>query len=586
MATKQTEDPIVHTPANEAGVLSRDDSRGIPDVQLDFKAVQRSFSFWAIIVGLGITMWLAALENSVITTAAPAILADIPLGGNWIWMTNAFWLSSAAFQPLLSQFANIFGRRWLTLFVIAIYTLGSGICGGSSSGRMLITGRAVQGMGSGGILLAFGAYFRLLVLEDVELTCYDYTDTIVSDMVPLRYRGNYIAIILLIYSIGSTMGALIGGLIVQHTSWRWVFYINLPVGGVSLLIMIIFLRVKHKKDTSWKNQLKRIDVVGNGILMGGSVSMLVALTYAGTRYSWSSWKTLVPLLIGFSAFVLFGIFEASRLAPLEPVMAPRLFANRTSVITAINTFLFNVILYWVIFFLPVYYQAVQLLSPTRAGINLIPISLLGVPSAAAAAVAVVRWGKYKIIHLLGFALFTIGLGLFTLLDETTPVGEWAGFDFVGPIGGGLLLNTQLLAFQAPVSEADQAAATGTWNFIRTLGGVWGVAIPAAIFSNRVDSLIAAGAISDPMACKLLAGGGAYQFASAALIKSFSPIVQAEVRAVYRLAIQRIFAICIAFSGFAWCLCLFEKDFPLRTELVTEYGLEVDENKLSKEEATS
>jgi len=145
-------------------------------------------------------MWLAALETSVITTAASVILADIPLGGNWIWMTNALWLSSAAFQPLLSQ-PNIFGRRWLILFVIAIYTLGSGICSGSNSGRMLITGRAVQGMGSGGILLAFGAYLRLLVLRHVGLTCYDHTDTIVSDMVPLRYRGNYIAIILLIYGL-------------------------------------------------------------------------------------------------------------------------------------------------------------------------------------------------------------------------------------------------------------------------------------------------------------------------------------------------------------------------------------------------
>ena len=395
---------------------------------------------------------------------------------------------------------------------------------------------------------------------------------VVSDLVPLRYRGNYIAIILLIYSIGTTMGAFIGGVIVQHVSWRWVFYINLPLGGASLLIMFLFLHVNYKRDTSWINRLKRIDVVGNGILMGGTVSMLIALTYAGTRYPWSSWHTLVPLLLGFAAFFLFGAFEASHFAPSEPVMPPRLFATRTSVIIAINTFLFTAVVYWAIFFLPVYFQSVQLLSPTHAGVNIIPVSLLGVPSAAAAAAAVSRWGTYKAIHLLGFTLFTIGMGLFSLLDEHSPVGEWVGFDFTGPIGAGLLLNTQLPAFQAPVSEKDQAAATGTWSFIRTLGSVWGVAIPAAIFANRVDTLVAGGAISNPLAAKLLVGGGAYQYASAAFVEKFPTAIQIEIRAVYRLAIQRVFAIGIAFSGAAFLLCLFEKDIPLRTELVTEYGL--------------
>lgn len=122
----------------------------------DFEVVRKSFSFWAIIVGLGITMWLAALENSVITTAAPAILADIPMGDNWIWLTNAFFLASAAFQPLLGQLANLFGRRWTTLSVVALFMLGSGVCGGATNQAGLIAGRAVQGIGSGGILMAFG----------------------------------------------------------------------------------------------------------------------------------------------------------------------------------------------------------------------------------------------------------------------------------------------------------------------------------------------------------------------------------------------------------------------------------------------
>ena len=126
--------------------------------EANFQAVQRSFSFWAIIVGLGVTLLLAALENTVLTTAAPVILADIPLHDDWIWLTNAFFLASAAFQPLLGQLANLWGRRWTTMSVIALFMLGSGVCGGARNGATLITGRTIQGLGSGGILQAFGTY--------------------------------------------------------------------------------------------------------------------------------------------------------------------------------------------------------------------------------------------------------------------------------------------------------------------------------------------------------------------------------------------------------------------------------------------
>lgn len=386
-----------------------DDADAINVGANDFNKVRKSFGFWAIIIGLGITLWLAALENSVLTTAAPAILDDIPMGDNWVWLTNAFFLSSAAFQPLLGQLSNLFGRRPLTLGVVALFIIGSGICGGANNSTQLIVGRAIQGIGSGGIGVAL--------------------DTVVSDLVPLRYRGNYIAVILLIYSIGTTTGALIGGVIVDHISWRWCFWINLPIGGVSLAITFAFLHVHHRRDTHWIDRLKRVDVVGNVILMGGTTSMLIAIAYAGTRYSWGSWHTLVPLLLGFAIIFLFGVFESSsslgltKIAPRDPVMPPHMFPTATSVIIGINTFLYTAVVYWAIFFTPVYFQSVQLVSATRAGIDIIPISLLGVPSAAAAGVVITRWGRYKAIHLLGFALFTLGMGLWTLLDENSPTGE-------------------------------------------------------------------------------------------------------------------------------------------------------------------
>ena len=374
------------------------------------------------------------------------------------------------------------------------------------------------------------------------------------------------------------MGAFVGGVIVDHASWRWVFYINLPVGAISILIMFFFLNVQYQSGLSIVERVKRIDFVGNGLLIGGSTSMLIALTYAGTRYPWSSWETLAPLIIGFASFFAFGVFESSRFAPMEPVIPKRLFNNRTSIILGVHTFIFYIIIYWAIFFLPVYFQAVKLATPTKAGINVIPVALLGVPTSAAAAVAVSRWGRYKIIHILGFALFSMGLALFSRLDEHSPTAEWVGYMFTSPLGAGLLLNTQLPAFQAPVPEADQAIATGCWNFIKTLGSVWGVAIPAAIFANRIDTLVAGGAISNPTAVRMMIDGGAYQFASAHFVHSFPLEVQAEIVAVYRMAIQRVFLVAIAFSGAACLLCLFEKDVVLRVSLITDYGLKESKRK--------
>ncbi|KAI0890576.1 major facilitator superfamily domain-containing protein [Annulohypoxylon maeteangense] len=527
---------------------------------------ERSFRFWAIIVGLGITTLLGALENTVIVTAAPSILAELPLGDNWVWVTNAFFLCSAAFQPFLGQLCNVFGRRWVTLCIVVIFILGSGICGGATTGNMLIAGRAVQGVGSGGIAMVF--------------------DIIVSDLVPLRRRGNYIAVILIIYSIGTTLGPFIGGAIADTGNWRWVFYINLPVGGVSFATLFFFLHVNYSREQDWVARLKRIDYLGNAILVASSAAILVALTYAGTRYAWSSWHTLVPLLLGFAGFCLFFIFETSRWAPQEPVIPARLFTNRTSIIVAINTFLNSALVYWSLFFLPVYFQSVQLASPSRAGVCLIPLALFTIPSAAVGAALLSRLGKYKMIHIVGFSFFIIGRGLYTLLDETTPVGEWVVYQLLSGIGAGLLLNTLLPAFQAPLKESDQAAATASWNFIRTLGSVWGVAIPAAIFSNRVDVLIAENSVEDPLASSLLANGGAYQYASADFVEQFSPTVQTQIRAVYRQAILRVFVVSFAFIGLAWLLALFEKDVPLRKVLETEYGLEQKEEQATSTESLS
>ncbi|KAI9695815.1 MAG: hypothetical protein M1820_008409 [Bogoriella megaspora] len=520
-------------------------------------AFKPSFRLYAIVVGLGITNLLAALENTVVAIAAPVILTDLQLGVDYIWITNAFFLCSTALQPLFGQFCNVFGRRNVMFTVIAVFVLGSGICGGASTSGMLIAGRAVQGVGSGGIMLI--------------------SSIILSDLVPLRQRGNYSAILMSIFGIGSALGPFIGGAIVSSTTWRWVFYLNLPIGGAAFAILFVFLRVKYDKETLFWQKLKRIDLIGNGVLVASAVSILYALSYGGTRYLWQSWHTLVPLLLGFLGLFIFAWLQTTGLSA-EPLMPPRFFQRSTSIILAINTFISAALLYWSIFFLPVYFQGVKLFSPRGSGVALLPISLLGIPGSMLGAIALTRWGRYKPIHVIAFALQTLGLGLFTMQREDTPAGQWAVFQCIVALGAGMVFSTMLPAFQAFISERDLAACTAAWYFIRLFGHIWGVAIPAAIFNNRIDTLVAEGAITDVDVARTISAGGAYQAASAAFVKQFSPALQAEIRAVYRLATQRIFQIAIVFAGVGFLLSLLEKQVELRKTLDTEFGLEEEKSR--------
>ena len=342
-------------------------------------------------------------------------------------------------------------------------------------------------------------------------------------------------------------------------------------------MLFVFLHMEYKQEMTFLQKVKRIDYIGNLILIGSTVSTLIALTYGGTRWSWSEARTLAPLIIGLLGLVVFMIFENSKFT-VEPVTPPRLFKNRTSATVYAITFLNSALLYWALFFLPVYFQAVAGSSPSRSGVQLLPIVLVAVPAAIASALALAKFGKYKILHFLGFAICTIGIGLFSTLDKDSTTAEWVIFQIIAAWGSGFVLNTLLPACQAGLEEKDQAAATATWSFIRSFGAIWGVAIPAAIFNNEFSKN--SWRISDANAWQLLSGGKAYEFASARFVGSFPPTVRDEIIGVYSDSLKLVWYIAIVFSGFAFLLVFFEKQIKLRTELDTEYGLkEVKKEKL-------
>lgn len=213
------------------------------------------------------------------------------------------------------------------------------------------------------------------------------------------------------------------------------------------------------------------------------------------------------------------------------------------------------------------------------------MSLVAIPGAALAAISISRWGRYKPVHIAGFAVFMLGLGLFSMQDPETTTAQWATYQCVCALGGGILLNSQLPAFQSAVPESDQAAASAAWGFIRSIGWVWGVAIPASIFNSRVGDLVAAGElVTDPAAVRMLASGGAYGAASAAQVKQFPPEVQVGIRLVYTDALRRVFLISIAFAGVAFLLCLLEDEIVLRKTLDTEFGLKHENDRYNRAKA--
>ncbi|KAJ4222246.1 hypothetical protein NW759_006668 [Fusarium solani] len=516
----------------------------------DNLAFNRDYRFWMIMLTLVISTLLASLESTVVITSLPTIVENLHLGSSYIWVTNIFFLTSACVQPLFGQLCNLWGRKRVMIFIFSAYTFGSGIAGGANGGAMLIAGRAIQGIGSGGVTMA--------------------ADVIISDLVPLRYRGNYIAMLMLVATIGFAVGPFLGGVIVENTTWRWVFYLNLPIGGLAILVSYLFLNLQWNRQESTMAKLRRIDYVGNAILIAASISILIALTWAGPVYPWSDARILVPLVAGLFGLVGFVVYEGSGF-PSEPVMPIRLFPNRTSRIVYVNTFLNMVLIFWCYFFLPLYFQAVQISTPSRSGVQMLPVALIAIPGAALSAFMLSKWGKYRTLHIAGFFLMTLGVGLLAILKEDSPDAAWILIQFLPAIGSGFLLNTLLPAFQASADEIDQAAATGTWCFMRTFGTIWGVAIAGTVFNSYTKQY--AHMIDSEVAREVLSSGDAYASATRAFVMQFEEPVRSQIRHVFMLALRKVYVISVAFGGLAFLLALFEKDIPLRKDLDTQYGLE-------------
>jgi MFS family permease len=508
----------------------------------------KGLRFWLVFVALCLAGFLSATDASIIVTALPTISNDLGGGeeAQYIWLGNAYVFASTAIQPFYGQLSNIFGRRYPMLASVALFALGSGVAGGAHTPAMFIAGRLVQGLGGGGMVMLI--------------------DLIVCDLLPLRERSQYLGIVLGACAVGTLAGPVIGGALVSRASWRWAFWINLPVCALTLAAMAVFLRVSWQRSPSWAHALARIDYLGNTLFVGSITSILIALVQGGVVHPWGAWQTILPLVLGFAGW---GAFFVQQGFCKEPTMPLRLFAHRTSASVSLQNFIVSVLLMWCIYVLPLYFQALLAASALDSGLDILPINAFMIPSGAVAGGLLTKTGRYKPLHWGGFAVLALSAGLFSTMSASTSTVAWAWFEILAGIGIGLPLTTQLPAIQAVLPESDTAISTSTYSFIRSFGFVWGATVPSIIFNGRVDALLAS--VGDPGVRAALAHGGAYSYALE--VRHLPDPTRQQTLEVYAEALRVVWLGGLTFALAGFLLVFVEKHVDLRITLETEFGLE-------------
>lgn len=340
----------------------------------------------------------------------------------------------------------------------------------------------------------------------------------------------------------------------------------------AFVALFIFLQVNYQRNQTWKQRLARVDFAGNAIFVAAIVAVLIALTWGGTMFSWSTYHIIVPLILGFVGLFIFTAFEwTPRLCP-EPSVPRKLVSNRTSAVALVLTFLHAIVTYWAYYFFPIYLQGVKGLSPLLSGVGTLPIFAGSLIFAVVGGAILSKTGRYKPIHLAGWIPLTISFGLFSILDASSSAAAWVWFQLIWAAGSGILIAILLPAMQAPLDESLVATATGLWSFIRYFGCIWGVTIPSAIFNNECRRL--ASSVSDAKIVSDLDAGRAYEYATKAFLNSIdNETVRSEVNRVFSDALRTVWLVGIAFCGLGFLFTFLEKEIKLRDKLDTEFGME-------------
>jgi EmrB/QacA subfamily drug resistance transporter len=413
-----------------------------------------------ILSGLMAGLFLAALDQSIVGTAMKTIVTDLGGAEHVTWTIAAYLIASTVSTPLYGKLSDQFGRRPVFQFVIAVFLIGSLVGGLAENMLTLVIGRAIQGLGGGGLTsLAF---------------------TIVADIVSPRERGRYVGYFGAVFGLSSVAGPLLGGLLTDHLSWHWVFFVNLPVGAVAWVIVARNLHLAHVR------RRHRIDILGAVLLVAGTGLLLFVLQWGGRPgWQWLGGRVLGTVAVGVLLLVAFAVTE-QRAA--EPILPPRLFRSRTFSLANAATFAIGAGMFGAILYVPLYLQFVRGYSATAAGLQMLPLMVGLLSASILAGRAITHTGVYRPYPIAGTLVTAAGLGLFSTLRIDMPMVVIGTFMAVVGAGIGLCMQTLVLALQNDAAPGEMGVATGSATFFRSLGGAFGAAVFGALVNARTGYL--------------------------------------------------------------------------------------------------
>ncbi|GHF43678.1 MULTISPECIES: MDR family MFS transporter [Streptomyces] len=502
--------------------------------------VQRSVpvAIGALLLG----MLLAALDQTIVSTALPTIVSD--LGGleHLSWVVTAYLLASTAATPLWGKLGDQYGRKKLFQTAIVIFLVGSALCGAAQNMLELIGFRALQGLGGGGLIVLSMA--------------------IVGDIVPPRDRGRYQGLFGAVFGGTSVLGPLLGGLFVDHLSWRWVFYVNLPVGAVALAVIAAVLHIPVHRTPH------RIDYLGTFLIAAVAVCLVLMTSLGGTTWAWSSWQIVFLGVLGVALLVPFVLVERRA---AEPVLPLGLFRNRTFVLCSVIGFIVGFAMFGSMTYLPTFLQVVHGVSPTLSGVHMLPMVAGMLIASTGSGQIVSRTGRYRVFPIAGTGVMTIGLLLLHQLEPATGTGEMSVYFFVFGFGLGLVMQVLVLVVQNSVDYANLGVATSGATFFRSIGASFGVSVFGTIFSNKLGPRIAAALAGAALPPGLTPGALA---ADPRAVGRLPAAERASVLGAYSQSITDVFVYAVppallAFA-FAWLL----REEPLRSAVTAPEAGEV------------
>lgn len=465
----------------------------------------------SVLVAIGallLGMLLAALDQTIVSTALPTIVSD--LGGleHLSWVVTAYLLASTAATPLWGKLGDQYGRKRLFQIAIVIFLIGSALCGIAQNMPQLIGFRAIQGLGGGGLIVLSMA--------------------IVGDIVPPRERGKYQGLFGAVFGATSVLGPLLGGFFTEQLSWRWVFYINLPIGVVALGVIaaVLHIPVRRTKHT--------IDYLGTFLIASVATCLVLVASLGGNTWAWGSAQIIGLAVV--SVLLLIAFVYVERRA-VEPVLPLKLFRIRTFSLVAVISFVIGFAMFGAMTYLPTFLQVVHDITPTMSGVHMLPMVFGLLITSTGSGQIVSRTGRWKVFPIVGTGVTAIGLLLLHRLTENSSTLEMSLYFFVFGAGLGLVMQVLVLVAQNAVSYKDLGVATSGATFFRSIGASFGVAIFGTIFTNRLTDKLGSALADRPLPPGVSAKGLA---ADPRSVSQLPPVLREPVLSAYSTSITDVF----------------------------------------------